>query len=387
MIDGFIAILWADVIFLSVSIGEPLLADHLPLVHDFGIHWTERLLGLFNSTYTVEIDKFTSFMAGVSSISGVFLGLYFTAISIGVGQQLGNLSQDLRRLIVHEKTGTRYVQLLTVLTALTLLFWFNASVLGNYSLLSITVVLLFVLFLIGAFYPLGQRSFFLADPPSLAIPIFLEIRKSLKKLKKWDAFFGYPAFQAHYREVVTRQMGSFSEVLDLALEKGAKDKRHISILFQNLFNQYMLYHLFKHSISKDSQWFQRIPQHDNWLYQNETKVKMLKSFGAITEPQMIPDVGWFEKLVVSQVVAAMSFFKKEKDVDGIVAILSVFRNYVIVLAASWDIEEARKSYRKIQSNLKGLIEDESLELSKRLEVTELLAILGWTLFSRFYRGL
>lgn len=310
-------------------------------------------------------------------MAGVFLGLYFTVISVGIGPHLDKLSPNLRQLIVKEKTGSRYVDLLTVFTALTFLLWFNASTFNSFSIFSLVVVLLYALVLISAFYPLGQKSFFLADPPSLAMPSIEKINTTLKKLRKTDSLYRDESLQIYFRNSVSYEISSIEEILGLALEKDAKGKAYVSHIIQNLFSQFLFYLTFKQMIPKDSLWFQRVSKHDDWLYQDEARISILKSIGAITEPKQLPDHNWLEKKVQGIIIEAVRHYVKVGDADGIIEILSKCRVSIIApLAYGWNIDFALSFFKDFQNEVFNFIFDKKVDFEKRLAITESFAIMG-----------
>lgn len=152
-VSGLGSVFWSIFLFFALTTLEYILRQHFPDIHAAGIDLTNKFLTVFESNSDIKRDGYTAFMGGVASISGIFLGLYFTAVSIGVGQQIDQLSPNLRMLIVNERFGTRYVRLLTILTALSLLLWFNSTALDNQSLLPTLFVLIFTLILIGGVDP------------------------------------------------------------------------------------------------------------------------------------------------------------------------------------------------------------------------------------------
>ena len=375
--SGLRSLILAILSFLLIIAFENLVFLYLPNLHSIGVSFTERILKLFNSSINLDQQKYIDFMGGLSSVAGVFLGLYFTVISVGIGPHLDKLSPNLRKLIVTEKTGSRYVDLLTVFTALTFLLWFNASTFNAFSVFSLFVVLIYALVLISAFYPLGQKSFFLADPPSLAMPLIEKIHTTLRKLQKTDSLYGDESFQSYFRNTISYEISSIEEILVLALEKDAKGKTYVSHIVQNLFSELLFYITFKQMIPKDSLWFQRVSKHDDWLYQDETRISMLKSIGAITEPKQLPDHNWLEKKIQAIIIQAVRHYVKVGDADGIIEVLSKCRVSIIVpLAYGWNIDSAIGFYKDFQNEIFKFIFNKDVDFEKRLAITESFAIMG-----------
>lgn len=375
--SGLKSLFFSTILFFLSTTLDTIIFRYFPQTYSFGQNLTDLTLGLFNSKVTLNHENYTSFMGGLSSVAGVFLGLYFTVMSVGIGPHMDKLSPNLRKLIVTEKTGSRYVELLTIFTALTFMLWFNAGALDNFSLLSIFIVLLYSLLLICAFYPLGQQSFFLADPPSLAMPLFEKINGIFRKLSRIDSIYHDDAFHNHFRTQIAYQIDSVEEVLDLALEKDAKGKIYVSNIIQNLFNQTIYYLTFKQLIPKNSFWFQKIVKHDDWLYQDDTKTNILKTIGTIPEPMSIPDHYWLEKKVVSLVIRSVIHYRDQGDAEGLIEVLSKVRISIFrPLAYGWYMDLIVKIYGQIQRELGSFLFRKEIDFQKKLQITELLAIIG-----------
>jgi hypothetical protein len=78
------------------------------LLNQFGV--TPSRMRLNNSTYV-------SLLSTVAQISGIFLGLYFTAVGVVVSAVYSRVPGDVRALLVQEKTGNLYLRIVALLCA------------------------------------------------------------------------------------------------------------------------------------------------------------------------------------------------------------------------------------------------------------------------------
>jgi hypothetical protein len=270
------SLLWAVLLFFVLTGAEEVFRNYLPTLHDWSVTATDRLARLFSSELKMKNEMYANLMGGVASVTGVFLGLYFTAISIGVGQQLGVLSPRVRHLIVTERKGNLYIKLLTTLTALSFLLWANVTSLGNSSYPAVFFVVVFSLFVVLAFYPLGLQSFFMADPHAIAIPVFQSIYGTLRRIQKRSASSAHPSFDKYYRTKTIADLRILQEIGNLALSAQRRDHAQLSSLLGNLYNQVLYYLDFKHSVESSSQWYSRTHLHEDLLMMDDVKGKMLE---------------------------------------------------------------------------------------------------------------
>lgn len=361
---------WALVLFFILSCAEPLMRRLFPGVHFLLVEFTDAFLDLVGSKPNMREESYSNFLGGVASVGGVFLGLYFTAVSIGVGQQIGTLSPRLRRLIVTERKGSFYIRLLTTLTALSFLLWANAAALNNFSYPAIVFVAGFGLLVITAFYPLGLQSFFLAEPSSIAIPVFQSIHVTLKRIRRNPGQSIHPSFDSFYRRQTVENLHTLEEIGALALSPQRIDRQQLSNVLGNLYNQVIYYLEFKHAIESTSQWYSRNRVHDDYLMVDDVKGSLLEQFGHIPMPEEQPNPDWLEHEVLSFTEVILKEFSLRKDIDGLTQIIVTIRNYVAALSRRWELDSALAVYDVIKKHAEPICSDSTLSFLSRLGLVD-----------------
>ncbi|HXV06087.1 MAG TPA: hypothetical protein VFP23_09325, partial [Solirubrobacterales bacterium] len=112
-----------------------------------------------------RLDKsaYDSLLETVAAATGVFLALYFTAVSAIAASIYVDVPHDIRNLIVGDRLGNLYVRIVAFAMALcTLLLVVHAGAGAAYRLVPPIVGLLAVIS-IFAFIRLGRHAFYLAD--------------------------------------------------------------------------------------------------------------------------------------------------------------------------------------------------------------------------------
>jgi hypothetical protein len=124
-------------------------------------YWLDPGWAVNDSAYVVLLET----LAGVS---GVFLALYFTAVSTVAATAYADVPSEARDLLVRDKLGNSYVRVVAFLAAVSVgLLAIRAP---NHSAvtLAVPVVLAAAAVAIFAFVELGRRAFQFFDPVALA---------------------------------------------------------------------------------------------------------------------------------------------------------------------------------------------------------------------------
>ncbi len=183
---GYSTAKWALLFFLVATQFNYVFAHYFPSHFQTLQKFRDLVLSKFEPhgiDFNLIKDKVADLLGGITGVAGTFLGLYFTAISIGVGQQFGNLTPRMKQTIVTERLGTTYLKLLTILTAVSFLFWVRAALFQIYSVWAIFLITADAFLLICCFFELSRASFFNAEPGALVQPQFDKLLRIVRRYK------------------------------------------------------------------------------------------------------------------------------------------------------------------------------------------------------------
>ena len=145
-------------------------------------------------------DAYVAMLTTIAGVVGVFLGLYFTAVSTVISNAYSSVSGDVRELILRDRLGNKYVKLLAFLTALSvILLAFSAMEIAPLHLVILVLPVLSCL-AIFAFVSLGARMFFLSDPTLFFGTLSIELMKWISCATARGYQWQNASFQAHYRK-------------------------------------------------------------------------------------------------------------------------------------------------------------------------------------------
>ena len=97
-------------------------------------------------------------LEAIAAVTGVFLALYFTAVSTVAATVYASVPHDIRTLIVKDRLGNVYVQGVAFTMALAILLLIFHAGGGSALRLALPVVGALAVFSIFAFIRLGQRA-------------------------------------------------------------------------------------------------------------------------------------------------------------------------------------------------------------------------------------
>src|SRR5437773_6242496 len=145
----FAALCAADRIIGSEGVG--FLTRHSPsLASDFA-----ALVKTISDNY----DHIQNFLNTIVQLAGLFLTLYFTAISLIASAVYARVPGDVRTLAVDEKVGNLYIRLVAVLGALAILYVVGGILGVNIGLVGLTAVSALSIISLFSFLFLGKRTF------------------------------------------------------------------------------------------------------------------------------------------------------------------------------------------------------------------------------------
>jgi hypothetical protein len=133
----------------------------------FLVHYSPRSAGVlaqFTDAASKHSDSIQNFLNTVVQLTGLFLTLYFTAISLIASSVYARVPGDVRTLAVDEKVGNVYIKIVAVLGALSILYLLAGIVGFRVGLVGIAAVGALSIASLFSFLFLGKRTFNFFQP-------------------------------------------------------------------------------------------------------------------------------------------------------------------------------------------------------------------------------
>lgn len=184
------------------------------------------ILDHFISTYISairflpQLDSETArdFFGIVAQVAGIFLGLYFTAVSVVASTVYARVPGEVRELLTKEKVGNLYIGIVALTVAVATLLLVKGAIGFSIGILDVLIVAVLVVPSIFSFVILGMRIFHFFDFTELAKQLDSELIHWFRAATTKGFQFDESAFQTHYQRQAERALITYSGAAELALE-------------------------------------------------------------------------------------------------------------------------------------------------------------------------
>lgn len=265
---------------------------------------------------TISGGTYDILFEAAAATTGIFLALYFTAVSTVAANVYVNVPHDIRALLVKDRLGTLYVSGVAFTAALSVLLLIAHVLTGRAYWLAAPIIGLLAAFSIFAFIQLGQRAFYLADPTLLANSLAYDFNSWFKRAKVGGHRWHDPNFQQHYRRQARASASSLASLLDIA-----NDQKHLRGGSLRQLTNVIVALLTEYINSRDkvpttSRWFGERYEHKQWYLTDSTELDTATETSTTLRPRSVPDVAWVEDLLLAPLVDLFDSDLEHEDYEG-----------------------------------------------------------------------
>ncbi|HAS80788.1 MAG: hypothetical protein UR25_C0003G0010 [Candidatus Nomurabacteria bacterium GW2011_GWE1_32_28] len=313
-------------------------------------------------------------LSAIASVSGVFLGLYFTAVSGIASNFLLRATQNIRRYFLSTPIGEQYVKTVA-LTGIISIFYLLAKSFGH-PIHPVGLVFLCIggAYIIIRFWSVGSNVFYSLEPtvalPSIGKNIADLLRGVTPPGFKWDK----PAIQNHQRRLVSDNLELAKDLINFGIKEIKLSNEQLHIALRYLGGLLFLYPQYKKKIPTNSFWFKTKNQYDSWTLADSTQIALALNTGTSLQPKTIKDFTWFEEETLDMSVNIFEFYAKEKNVASVFQGLELFVEIAEVYANDFD-EEGLKLLLQKTEKVAGLIDLEKVADPKNVRYKEQMAFI------------
>lgn len=291
-----------------------------------------------------SIDKvsYTQMLVAISSVIGIFIGLYFAAVGNILSSAYSLVPTKLRDLVIKHTIKNGYINSVAFLIALSLIL-LGLNTLGIQPIhLAIPILIIMTCVAVFAFIELFRGAFRLADPSTLLRPLRYDLMKWVRLSTSNGRRWRNKDFQNYYRikayEVVTAM---------ISLAKISSEKRELQIesfprILRNLLFAVDEYHNEKSLIPSDSNWFGKKLKHQQWYLSDSSRLEMATQTSSPLSPIEIPDISWVEDSLLGVVFNAFCTDLKVNDFDSLFRKLSDLPDIFKNMGKNWLIDDGKK---------------------------------------------
>lgn len=257
------------------------------------------ILELYNKYFPIDsrlFDKAStdSLLTAVASIMGVFLGLYFTALSGIASNFLIRATQDIRRFFFTAPIGLQYVRTIAITGIVSIFYLFVKSFGHTIHPIGLAFLSILAAYVIIRFWGIGAAVFNSMEPGSS----FPFVRKSMEDSIDDIALPGFqwrtPLLQNHRRRLVVADLDLMSNLIDFGIKELELPDEQMLIAIAHIRSILLNYSNNKGKIPTKSFWYETKNQFENWAFVDSTRISLAINTGTALQPKSIQDFFWFE---------------------------------------------------------------------------------------------
>jgi hypothetical protein len=241
----------------------------------------------------------------VAGVAGVFIGLYFTAVTAVAAAVYIRVPDDLRSLIIQDRIGSSYVAWVAITAGFSVVLLSIHAAADTMYPLAIPLVGLLATVSIFSFVALGRRAFDLADPTllreSLARQFAAAVKPALEPNRGWDN----PTTQEASSAAAGRAAQSLGTLVRIATRESHLQGESSRALVRTVARLLASYIRARNHIPTESKFWGERFDHANWYLADSIRVDTATATGTALDPKAVVDIGWAEDLMLVPLVAAI----------------------------------------------------------------------------------
>ncbi len=258
----------------------------------------------------------------LAQISGLILGLYFTAMSVVVSTVYSKVPESIRNLIAREKVGDKYIDILMLLGT-TSLIELGLILQGQAPSSVVLYVALFMALMALLTLPiLVHNIFHFFDPARLAETyIFPEAIDWARKATCGYHGWNNPAFQYHYYKQTNQRLSTYKSIVSLLVKDSNPNNVSLTRLVAMELSFLSQYAIIKSQIPTDSRWYQYQAEHPKWFEVSSSSIEMAMHANISLPHQDIPNHLWVEERVATNFRTVLSHLLEDNDLEHAVELI------------------------------------------------------------------
>jgi hypothetical protein len=290
----------------------------------------------------LNAQAYVGLLEAVASVTGVFLALYFAAVSTVAGATFARLPNDVRSLVVREKVGNVYVNFLSLLVVFSLVL-LGIRAFGLPPLRTgVVVIVILVAPAVFAFARLGQRAFYFFDPTALADVLFADLQRLARLATPNGYRWQDQSFQEHYRTQANQAIRTLSTLVGFARkEEALRGRSFVALVLKSVW--YLEdYFREKRRIPSDSRWFELVPKYQEWYLADSIGLDLATTTMTPLPPKMEPNQYWLEDSMLDIVEDAWKETLTDETLGTATQILQAWSDLAGRLGEEWEVSYARR---------------------------------------------
>jgi len=273
-----------------------------------------RPLEMLTVGVVLQPGDYENLVVVAASVAGVLLALYFATLGVVAATAYADAPETVRTLFVNDRrfrVFTRSLAVLLVACVAVLLMRTVTYVPHRPTLYLIVGLAVFTVFSLIA---LGENLFRFFDPVHLSRELPREFLKWQRLVETGSPQSAAPSVQEVCYQRADYVLACMEQLVSLATAGRHKSRteslRHFAVRIDHLWSAYAYR---RTRIPRDSIWFERVPQHTDWLQPNFLDTSIALATATDIQAKLVPDRMWVERRLLHML--EQLFYALAKDGD------------------------------------------------------------------------
>ena len=294
-----------------------------------------------NVTFTISNDVFGLLISTVVTVTGVFLGLYFTALSAVAGNLFMRAPEDLQQLFLRDRKGKQYIQTLALTTIVGVYYLLLRAFGYRVGFLGPIIIAVLAVYAVVRFIALGAQTFYFIHHAEASSIITGDAAQAIDNASAtgfgWKQLF----LQAHYRKQAKRALKTLNSLVVFGVDVIQLSEQQLVDIAKFTGGLLDYYLVRKKRIPTESEWFDTKQQHQNWLLADSSDLTMALNTGTSLAPKTSKDRLWFEEDCLAINLKIFEILVANKEWDYAYSSIEIIISILDKVSAELYIDEAK----------------------------------------------
>lgn len=306
----------------------------------------------------LDATTYTQILLVLAQIAAVFLGLYFTAISVVASTIYARIPGDVRGLFLSERLGNTYSRTVAFLAAVCTLLLVFISFGMQPGVLNFLVVAFLSIVSILSFVDLGLSTFNLFDPTLLTRNVTYQLGRWVRGATAPNFAWQDPSFQLYYQQRAESLLETLRNVIALANEKDYQylQGAPLNQLLVRLLSLLQFYGESKCHIPSQSNWFKQTYKHPRWFNSSDSQISIALQTGTPLQPEIDHDYFWFENTIEETLVTTIRSSLERNDVESAAEITNGIQHTLATITNHYLVDEALRFFDGLSVLIREYVE-------------------------------
>lgn len=262
--------------------------------------------------FKIDYEVARDLIVAIVTVVGVFLGLYFTAVSAVAGGLFMRATNNLQELFLRDWKSRQYIRTLGLTTVIGIYYLGLSSIEYKFSVFGIFTLILLVSYAAIRFVVLGFRTFYFIHPIEASATITGDAAYAIKHVVAGTFGWNKDYLQNHNRKRADAALQALLSLINFGVEAVKLTEEQLITIARYCAALLSFYLEKKKHIPSESFWFRQKQQFQKWIFADSNAVIMALNTGTSLSPKSIKDKTWFEEQCLDVILKLFDYFVDKK---------------------------------------------------------------------------